>query len=121
VTGILEACLPAGRELDLKALAQFSGNRTVELAAVADLFKLTGYKRGGCSPLGGRRRHPVYILDEVLKLDRVAVNAGARGVMLVLRPSDLMKAAQAAAAPLARPDPNGRPEEIGLDSDRLRP
>jgi Cys-tRNA(Pro)/Cys-tRNA(Cys) deacylase len=102
-TGHLEALLPAGRELDLKGLASASGDRSVELIPVKALFDLTGYRRGGCSPLGGRRKLPVWIHDDVLKLDKVAVNAGARGVMLILSPQDLVKAVDAKTAPLARP------------------
>jgi Cys-tRNA(Pro)/Cys-tRNA(Cys) deacylase len=101
-TGLVEACLPAGTELDLKALAAASGNRSVALVPTKDLFELTGYQRGGCSPLAGKRPVPVYLSDLALGLDRVAVNAGARGVMLVLAPSDLIKAAGAVPAAIAR-------------------
>ena len=102
-SGLLEACLPAGRELDLKALAAVSGNRSVALVPTKDLFTLTGYKRGGCSPLAGKKRLPVYLDERALTLDRLAVNAGARGVMLLLAPGDLAKAAQAVTAPISRP------------------
>jgi Cys-tRNA(Pro)/Cys-tRNA(Cys) deacylase len=101
-SGLMEACLPAGRELDLKALAKASGQRSVALVPLKDLFPLTGYRRGGCSPLGGRRRFPVYVHQEVTKLEKVAVNAGARGSMLLLDPHDLIKAAQATPADIAR-------------------
>ena len=102
-TGLLEACLPAGTELDLKALAAASGNRSVAMVPVRDLFGLTGYKRGGCSPLAGKRPAPVYLSDLALALDRVAVNAGAQGVMLLLAPADLIRAAEAVTASIVRP------------------
>lgn len=96
-TGILEACLPAGHQLDLKALARASGNRRVELVAVNELMGLTGYCRGGCSPLEAKKKYPVYILAEALKQSFIVVNAGARGLMLLVKPADLFKAAEATA------------------------
>jgi Cys-tRNA(Pro)/Cys-tRNA(Cys) deacylase len=101
-TGLLEACLPAGFELDLKALAAASGNRSVALVPVKDLPALTGYRRGGCSPLAGKKRLPVYLDERALSLERLAVNAGARGVMLLLAPEALAKAAEAVVAAIAR-------------------
>lgn len=100
--GIIEACLPAGRELDLKALAAASGNKSVTLAAVKDLPSLTGYQRGGCSPLGGKKDYPVYILDEIMNHDRVIINAGGRGLMFYLAPADLLTATGGILAPIAR-------------------
>jgi Cys-tRNA(Pro)/Cys-tRNA(Cys) deacylase len=102
-TGPIEALLPAGFELDLKALAAASGNRSVTMVAVKDLQGLTGYRRGGCSPLAGKKRYPVYVDSRALSLERLAVNAGARGVMLLLAPEDLVKAAGAVPAAIARP------------------
>jgi Cys-tRNA(Pro)/Cys-tRNA(Cys) deacylase len=101
--GHVEACLPAGRDLDLKALARAAGERSLELAPVARLFELVGYKRGGCSPLGGRRQFPVFVHDEALGLAQMAVNAGARGLMLLLTPQALIAAAEARTAPIAGP------------------
>jgi Cys-tRNA(Pro)/Cys-tRNA(Cys) deacylase len=100
---LLEACLPAGSELDLKALAAASGHKSVVLVPVKDLPALTGYRRGACSPLAGKKRLPVYIDERALALDRLAVNAGARGVMLLLAPADLIKAAGAVPAAISRP------------------
>lgn len=102
-TGHLEACLPAGFELDLKSLAAASGNRSVSLIPVKDLQALTGYRRGGCSPLAGKKRFPVYVDERVLALDKLAINAGARGVMLILTPDALIKASGATTAAIARP------------------
>lgn len=102
-TGVLEVCLPAGRELDLKALAVASGNKTVALAAVKELPGLTGYVRGGCSPLGGKKDYPVFILDEIMRHDRIIINAGGRGLMFLMAPADLVRAAEARLAPIARP------------------
>ena len=101
-TVVLEACLPAGRELDLKALAAASGNKSVTLVQVRELPALTGYLRGGCSPLGGKKDYPVFILKEIMTHDRVIINAGGRGLMLWLAPGDLVRAAGAVLADFAR-------------------
>lgn len=100
---ILEVCLPAGRELDLKALAAAGGHKSVALVKVKELPLLTGYQRGGCSPLGGKKNYPVFILDEIMCHDRVIVNAGGRGLMFFLAPTDLVRATKATLAPIARP------------------
>jgi Cys-tRNA(Pro)/Cys-tRNA(Cys) deacylase len=102
-TGVLEACLPAGRELDLKALAAAGGNKSVALVPLKELTALTGYQRGGCSPLGGKKNYPVFILDEIMLHDRIIINAGGRGLMFLLAPADLVAATGATLAPIARP------------------
>jgi Cys-tRNA(Pro)/Cys-tRNA(Cys) deacylase len=101
--GLMEACLPAGTELDLKALAKAASQRSVSLVPLKDLFPLTGYQRGGCSPLGGRRHFPVFLHEAATNLDKMAINAGARGIMLVLSPTDFIAATQATLAKVARP------------------
>jgi Cys-tRNA(Pro)/Cys-tRNA(Cys) deacylase len=101
--GHLEACLPAGTELDLKALAKASANRSISLVPLKDLFPLTGYQRGGCSPLGSRRSYPVFVHQDVTNLEKLAINAGARGQMLLLTPEDFIKATKATLANIARP------------------
>lgn len=101
-TGILEVCLPAGRELDLKALASVSGNKNVALVKVKELPGLTGYQRGGCSPLAGKKNYPVFILDEIMGHEQIIVNAGGRGLMFFMAPADLVQATNATLAPIAR-------------------
>jgi Cys-tRNA(Pro)/Cys-tRNA(Cys) deacylase len=101
-TGLLMACLPAGAELDLKALAALSGNKRAEMVPVRELPALTGYQRGGVSPLGGRRRCPVFIDASAADLDQVSVSAGQRGLQLILSGPDLIRATGARAVPLCR-------------------
>lgn len=94
-TGVLMACLPGDAELDLKALARVSQNKRVELVSLKEVQPLTGYIRGGVSPLGGRKQFPVY-LDELAQLyDQIAISAGVRGLQLFLKPEDLLQAAHA--------------------------
>jgi Cys-tRNA(Pro)/Cys-tRNA(Cys) deacylase len=94
-TGVLLASIPAASELDLKALAAASGNKKVELVALSEVLALTGYVRGGVSPVGTRKPYPLY-LDETAQLwDVIAVSAGVRGCQMLLAPADLARAVNA--------------------------
>jgi Cys-tRNA(Pro)/Cys-tRNA(Cys) deacylase len=89
--GVLMACIPANTELDLKALAAASGNKKIELVAVKEVLGLTGYIRGGVSPVGTRKPYPFY-LDETADLwDVISVSAGVRGTQMLLSPDDLVR------------------------------
>lgn len=101
-TGILMACIPAAAELDLKALAAASGNKHVEMVHLKEVFPLTGYIRGGCSPLAAKKNYPVYVDDSAARHACLYVSAGQRGVQLRLAPAVLLEAAQAVQAPLCR-------------------
>jgi len=97
-TGVLLACIPANSELDLKALAAASGNKKVELVAVKEVLGLTGYIRGGVSPVGTRKPYPLY-LDETAELwDLISVSAGVRGLQMLLSPGDLVRLTSAHVA-----------------------
>lgn len=94
-TGVLLACIPGSSELDLKALAAASGNKKVELVAVKEVLGLTGYIRGGVSPVGTKKAYPLY-LDETADLwDVIAVSAGIRGCQMLLAPADLARVTDA--------------------------
>jgi Cys-tRNA(Pro)/Cys-tRNA(Cys) deacylase len=101
-TGVLEACIPAGFELDLKQLALLSGNKNVAMVPLKELTALTGYIRGGCSPIGGKKRYPLYVAEEMMSHERIAINAGARGVMFLMSPGDLAGVTEAVAGKIAR-------------------
>ena len=101
-TGPLMACIPAAAELDLKALAAHSGNKRTEMVPVKELPVLTGYQRGGVSPLGARRRCPVFIDESAVGIDHLAVSAGRRGLQILLAGRDLIRATGARVAPLCR-------------------
>ena len=87
--GVLMACIPANTELDLKALAAASGNKKVELVAVKEVLGLTGYIRGGVSPIGTRKPYPFYLDETAILFDRISVSAGVRGCQMILAPDDL--------------------------------
>ena len=101
-TGVLMACIPAAAELDLKALAAASGNKHAEMVPLKDVRPLTGYMRGGCSPLGAKKAYPVYLDESAILHEHIFVSAGQRGVQLCLNPDDLLRAVEGQYAPLAR-------------------
>jgi Cys-tRNA(Pro)/Cys-tRNA(Cys) deacylase len=90
-TGVVMAAIPANTELDLKALAAASGNKKVELVPVKEVLGLTGYIRGGVSPVGTKKLYPFY-LDETADLwDVISVSAGMRGCQMLVAPDDLAR------------------------------
>ena len=94
-TGVIFAVIPGNGELDLKKLARASGNKRCELVHLKEVLPLTGYIRGGCSPLGAKKDYPVF-LDETCQLfDRIAISAGMRGMQIMAAPADLAKATKA--------------------------
>ena len=101
-TGPLFAIVPAASELDFKALARLSGDRSVEMVPLREVQPLTGYIRGGVTVLGARKEFPAYA-DETIELyDRISVSAGVRGTQVLLAPTGFLKAAKAKTGPLTR-------------------
>ena len=100
--GVLMACIPGPQELDLKKLAAASGNKSVSMVALKEVQPLTGYIRGGCSPLGAKKAYPVYLDESAALWDAIYISAGQRGVQLCLNPADLAQAARAVSADLCR-------------------
>lgn len=100
--GYLVCLLAVDREIDLKQLAALSGDKRIELIPTRDLLPLTGYQRGGCSPLGMKKKWPTYIDERILEQTRVAVSAGQRGIQLMLSPADLICVTQAAVGHISR-------------------
>ncbi|WP_373470845.1 Cys-tRNA(Pro) deacylase [Carnobacterium alterfunditum] len=94
-TGVIVACIPGASELDLKALAKVSGNKKVELLPLTDLEKTTGYIRGGCSPIGMKKKFPTFISIQAEIMDKVIVSAGKRGMQIELDPLELKKLTKA--------------------------
>ena len=91
-----------GAELNLKELAAASGNKHVEMVPLKEIQPLTGYIRGGCSPLAGKKHYPVYVDESAILLERLYVSAGHRGVQLRLAPDDLLRATGGTYASIAR-------------------
>ncbi len=89
--GYLVAVIPVNATLDLKALARVSGNKSVEMIHVKDLFDLTGYIRGGCSPIGMKKAFPTYLHHSCSDFETIVFSAGQRGMQIVLPHADLIK------------------------------
>jgi Cys-tRNA(Pro)/Cys-tRNA(Cys) deacylase len=89
--GFLVCCIPAAKELDLKKAARISGMKKAELIPVRDLLPLTGYVRGGCSPIGMKKQFPTYIDETAELFDTISVSAGARGFQVILNPQGLLR------------------------------
>lgn len=89
-TGPVVFCIPVLDELDLRRAAAVSGNKKVELIHLKELLPLTGYLRGGCSPIGMKKKFPTYIDETCVLFDEIAVSAGARGKQIILSPGDLI-------------------------------
>jgi Cys-tRNA(Pro)/Cys-tRNA(Cys) deacylase len=94
-TGVLVAVVAGNQTLNLKALAKASGHKKIALVSVKDLQGLTGYIRGGCSPVGMKKNFPVFIDEVGLNFDKIYVNAGKRGYLMGVEPNALSKLCQA--------------------------
>ena len=98
--GILVFCIPVSCTLDLKKAAHAAGDKKVEMIHMKELLGLTGYIRGGCSPVGMKKKYPTF-MDETAELyDEIAISGGARGLQMVLDPQQLMEYADITPADL---------------------
>ena len=100
-TGYLVCVIPGNCEVDLKALAKVSGNKKVEMIPMKDLLGVTGYIRGGCSPIGMKKAFPTYFYATALEFDTIYVSAGVRGLQVEISPSDLIAFVCASVADVA--------------------
>lgn len=94
--------IPVCRELDLKKAARAAGEKSVELIPVADINRVTGYVRGGCSPVGLKKPCPVFLANQCRALDTVIVSAGKIGQQIELKPEDLLKLVGGGTADLVK-------------------
>ena len=83
-TGPLVFCIPVAAEIDLKRAAVITGNKRIEMIHVKDLLALTGYIRGGVSPIGMKKVFPTYVDESALRFERITVSSGTRGAQLLL-------------------------------------
>ena len=84
-------CIPVAQELDLKKCAAAVGEKKIDMVHVKELLGLTGYIRGGCSPVGMKKKYPTFIDETAILFDRIYVSAGMRGQQLILDPEDLAR------------------------------
>jgi Cys-tRNA(Pro)/Cys-tRNA(Cys) deacylase len=100
-TGYIVCVIPGDKEVDLKGLAKVSGNKKVEMIPMKDLLSVTGYIRGGCSPIGMKKRFPTYFHSTATEHDIIYVSAGVRGLQVEINPKDLISYVQATVADVA--------------------
>ncbi len=103
-SGVMLACVPGTKVLSVKELARLSGNKKVEMVDKEEIHRLTGYLRGGVSPLGGKKPYPVFLDRSALDQPRLSVSAGMRGLQIFLAAGDLIRAAGATVGDIAESD-----------------
>jgi Cys-tRNA(Pro)/Cys-tRNA(Cys) deacylase len=86
------ALMPGDKQLDLKRLAKACSVKRAAMVDIATVQRLTGYQVGGISPFGSKQRLPVVMEETLLQFDKVLINAGQRGIMLMMAPGDIVKA-----------------------------
>ncbi len=99
-TGLFVCVIPGAEEVDLKKAARVTGNKKVEMIHVKELLPLTGYIRGGCSPIGMKKALPTWFHESIMQYDTVYCSAGQRGLQFCLAPADLVRAAHGTIADL---------------------
>lgn len=88
--GLFVCVIPGDFEVDLKTAARLSGNKSCEMVHVKELLSLTGYIRGGCSPIGMKKQYPTFVHESALLYDYIYISAGQRGLQLKISPQDLI-------------------------------
>lgn len=99
-TGLVVCVIPGAEEVDLKKAARVTGNKKLEMIHVKELLPLTGYIRGGCSPIGMKKALPTWFHESIMLYDTVYCSAGLRGLQFRLAPQDLVRAARGQLADL---------------------
>ena len=100
--GLSVFCIPVAEELDLKKCAAVTGDKKIEMIHVKELLGLTGYIRGGCSPIGMKKKYPTFIDETATLCERIYVSAGMRGQQIILAPDDLLRYTEARYADLTK-------------------
>jgi Cys-tRNA(Pro)/Cys-tRNA(Cys) deacylase len=90
-TGIFVVLVPGNAEVDLKKAAKISGNKSAEMVAMKELLLLTGYIRGGCTPIGMKKAYPNFIHETCILYDQIFISAGIRGMQVKISPDDLIQ------------------------------
>ena len=99
-TGPVVLCIPCAEELDLRRVAALTGNKRLEMVPVKELLGLTGYVRGGCSPIGMKKKFPTWVDESAMNFERITVSSGTKGAQLLLNREQLLQFIQANTASL---------------------
>lgn len=100
--GVCFAVVPGDQQLDLKALAQLSGDKKIDTVPLKEVQPLTGYIRGGVTALAAKKTYPVFADETIELFDVISISAGTRGAQLILAPSDYLRATNAKVGPIAK-------------------
>lgn len=100
--GYFVCCIPSHEEVDLKKAAKAVNEKKVEMIPMKDLLQVTGYLRGGCSPIGMKKKFPTFFDETVHMFDLVSISAGIRGAVIIATPKDLISYIQASEADLIK-------------------
>ena len=100
--GVCFAVIPGNTQLDLKALARLSGDRSIDVVPLKEVQPLTGYIRGGVTALAAKKAFPVFADETIELFDVISVSAGVRGAQLIVAPGDYLRAVQATVGAIAK-------------------
>ncbi len=100
-TGVLVAVIPSNGTLNFKSVCKAAGNKKMTLVAVKELQGLTGYIRGGCSPMAMKKPYPVFLDESIMQQELIYVNAGQRGLLVGIAPADLVSITNATVAKIS--------------------
>lgn len=100
--GVCFAVVPGDQQLDLKGLAQLTGDKKIETVALKEVQPLTGYIRGGVTALAAKKSYPVFADETIELFDVISVSAGLRGAQIILAPADYLRATGAKVGPIAK-------------------
>lgn len=101
-TGYLVCCIPVDEEVDLKKAAKAAGDKKVEMLPMKELLPVTGYIRGGCSPVGMKKKFPTFIEETAILQDTIALSAGQRGRQILVKPEEIIAFLEATEADLVK-------------------
>ena len=101
-SGLFVCVIPGDKEVDLKAAARVSGNKKADLIPMKELLPTTGYIRGGCSPIGMKKRFPTYVHSSALEHEAIYISAGVRGLQIRIAPTDLISFVGAEVAEISQ-------------------
>ena len=90
-TGFIVACIPGAEEVNLKKLASASGNKKCAMIPMKNILNITGYIRGGCSPVGMKKQFPTFIHHSATDFETIYISAGVRGMQIEIEPSNLIE------------------------------
>ena len=99
---LIVVCIPVDREADLKKIAAISGDKKVEMLPTKELLEVTGYVRGGVSPIGMKKHYKTYIDKSCLSFDKITVSGGVCGLSVMLAPQDLIRITEATAVEIVK-------------------